>query len=40
MINMPGAPHATHFPPGYPLLLAALWKLLPSFPDNSSSSSS
>jgi hypothetical protein len=34
MINMPGAPHATHFPPGYPLVLAALWKLLPSFPDN------
>ena len=34
MINMPGAPHATHFPPGYPLLLAALWKLFPSFPDN------
>jgi hypothetical protein len=34
MINMPGAPHATHFPPGYPLLLAALWKLSPSFPDN------
>lgn len=34
MINMPGAPHATHFPPGYPLLLAGLWKLFPSFPDN------
>jgi hypothetical protein len=34
MINMPGSPHATHFPPGYPLLLAALWKLAPSFPDN------
>jgi len=34
MINMPGAPHATHFPPGYPLLLAALWKVFPSFPDN------
>lgn len=34
MINMPGAPHATHFPPGYPLVLAALWKLYPSFPDN------
>jgi hypothetical protein len=34
MINMPGAPHATHFPPGYPLLLAALWKVYPSFPDN------
>ena len=34
MINMPEAPHATHFPPGYPLLLAALWKLYPAFPDN------
>ena len=34
MINMPGAPHGTHFPPGYPLVLAALWKLFPSFPDN------
>lgn len=34
MINMPGSPHATHFPPGYPMLLAALWKLYPSFPDN------
>ncbi len=34
MINLPGAPNATHYPPGYPLLLAALWKLWPSFPDN------
>jgi hypothetical protein len=34
MINMPGAPHATHFPPVYPLLLAALWKVYPAFPDN------
>jgi hypothetical protein len=34
MINLPGAPHATHFPPGYPLLLAALWRLFPTFPDN------
>ena len=34
MINLPGSPHATHFPPGYPLLLAALWKLSPEFPDN------
>src|SRR6185436_3223086 len=31
-INLPGAPAATHFPPGYPLLLALLWKLSPSFP--------
>ena len=34
MINLPGSPHATHFPPGYPVLLAALWKLSPEFPDN------
>ncbi len=34
MINIPGAPHATHFPPGYPLVLAALWRMFPSFPDN------
>ena len=34
MINLPGSPNATHYPPGYPLVLAALWKLWPSFPDN------
>lgn len=34
MINLPGAPHATHYPPGYPAFLAVLWKLAPSFPDN------
>ncbi len=34
MIDMPGAPHGTHFPPAYPLVLAALWKVYPSFPDN------
>jgi len=34
MINVPGAPHATHFPPAYPMFLAALWKLSPEFPDN------
>lgn len=33
-LNLPGAPAATHFPPGYPLLLALLWKLSPSFPEN------
>ncbi|MGQ0648617.1 MAG: hypothetical protein ACT4P7_13720 [Gemmatimonadaceae bacterium] len=33
-IQMPGAPNATHYPPGYPLLLAGLWKLYPSFPEN------
>jgi hypothetical protein len=33
-LNLPGEPNATHFPPGYPLFLAALWKAWPSFPDN------
>lgn len=34
MINLPGAPHATHYPPGYPVFLSLLWRLAPSFPDN------
>jgi len=34
MINLPGAPHATHFPPGYPLFLSLLWRASPSFPEN------
>lgn len=34
MLNLPGEPNATHFPPGYPLVLAALWKLSPRFPEN------
>ncbi len=33
-LNVPGAPAATHFPPGYPVVLAALWKILPRFPAN------
>lgn len=33
-LNLPGAPLNTHFPPGYPLVLAALWRLAPSFPAN------
>jgi hypothetical protein len=33
-LHMPGAPNATHYPPGYPLLLAALWKAWPAFPQN------
>lgn len=32
--NLPGAPAATHFPPGYPLLLALLWRVAPQFPAN------
>jgi len=31
---LPGAPGAIHYPFGYPLFLAALWKLWPSFPAN------
>ncbi len=33
-LNLPGAPVATHFPPGYPALLAAVWGILPGFPAN------
>jgi hypothetical protein len=33
-LNLPGAPYATHYPPGYPLFLALLWKLSPQFPQN------
>jgi hypothetical protein len=32
--QLPGAPAATHYPPLYPLLLAAVWRVAPSFPDN------
>jgi hypothetical protein len=34
MINLPGSPHATHYPPGYPFFLSLLWRLSPNFPDN------
>lgn len=33
-LNLPGAPEATHFPPGYPALLAMLWRIWPDFPAN------
>jgi len=33
-LNLPGAPYATHYPPGYPLFLAMLWKVSPQFPQN------
>src|SRR6266699_2678187 len=33
-LNLPGSPPATHFPPGYPALLAVLWKVFPRFPAN------
>ena len=33
-LNLPGAPVATHYPPGYPALLAVLWRISPEFPEN------
>ena len=33
-LNLPGAPYATHYPPGYPLFLALLWRIAPEFPQN------
>ena len=33
-LNLPGAPEATHFPPGYPALLAAVSWVSPAFPAN------
>ena len=33
-LNLPGAPAATHFPPGYPAFLAVLWRVSPAFPEN------
>jgi len=33
-LNLPGMPAATHFPPGYPAVLAVLWLMAPSFPAN------
>lgn len=33
-LNLPQHPAATHYPPGYPALLAVLWKLAPDFPAN------
>lgn len=32
--GVPGSPPGAKFPPLYPLVLAALWRILPSFPDN------
>jgi hypothetical protein len=32
--QLPGAPAATHYPPIYPLVLAALWRVAPGFPEN------
>lgn len=33
LINLPGAPRQTKYPILYPLLLAAVWKVQPEFPD-------
>jgi hypothetical protein len=33
-LNLPGMPLATHFPPGYPVFLALLWRIAPAFPEN------
>jgi hypothetical protein len=33
-LHVPGAPPATHFPPGYPAVLALLWLIFPNFPAN------
>jgi hypothetical protein len=33
-LNLPGTPFATHYPPGYPLFLALLWRIGPAFPGN------
>lgn len=33
-LHLPGTPVATHFPPGFPLVLAALWRVNPHFPQN------
>ena len=33
-LHVPGTPPASHFPPGYPAVLALLWWLFPVFPAN------
>lgn len=33
-LHMPETPNATHYPPLYPLLLAAIRKIFPAFPAN------
>jgi hypothetical protein len=33
-LQLPGHPAATHYPPLYPLALAAVWWLAPGFPEN------
>ena len=33
-LNLPGAPIASHFPPGYPAVLSVVWRVAPDFPAN------
>lgn len=33
-LNLPGQPYGTHFPPGYPALLALISQFVPQFPAN------
>jgi hypothetical protein len=33
-LQLPGTPAATHYPPGYPAMLALLWAAFPRFPAN------
>ena len=32
--SLPGEPHQTKYPPGYPLLLSLVWRVAPDFPAN------
>ncbi len=34
LTNLPGEPPQTKYPPAFPMLLAAIWTLLPDFPEN------
>ncbi len=34
LLNFPGEPYQTKYPPLYPLLLSLVWKVHPRFPDN------
>lgn len=34
LLYLPGAPAGVHYPPLYPAVLAVLWRLWPSFPEN------
>jgi hypothetical protein len=34
ILSLPGTPYQTKYPPVFPLLLSAIWKVFPSFPGN------